>query len=290
MLMKRIFPESELIINADGSCFHLHVRPEQLAERIVLVSDPASVDLVAAHFDSKECEVESREFRTITGTYSGKRITCLSYGFGSENIDIVLNELDTLANIDYSTREEKDEHQILTMVNIGISEGIQSKIKPGTIIASKKNIGLDGLLNYYAGRNIVCDLQLEKSFTDYMQWNPIKGSPYVVTTEEKLLNQIAQDDFFCGYTVSSIGFYAPQGRGLRHSLDDDNFREKLASFEYEGCHICNIDMESASITGLAALLGHRAISCCIVDDVKQNSLLGENNSFKELVRIVLDRI
>ena len=290
MLMKRIFPESELIINADGSCFHLHVRPEQLAERIVLVSDPASVDLVAEHFDSKECEVESREFHTITGTYRGKRITCLSYGFGSENIDIVLNELDTLANIDYSTREEKDEHQILTMVNIGISEGIQSKIKPGTIIASKKNIGLDGLLNYYAGRNNVCDLQLEKSFTDYMQWNPIKGSPYVVTTEEKLLNQIAQDDFICGYTVSSIGFYAPQGRGLRHSLDDDNFREKLASFEYEGCHICNIDMESASITGLAALLGHRAISCCIVDDVKQNSLLGENNSFKELVRIILDRL
>lgn len=290
MLMKRIFPESELIINADGSCFHLHVRPEQLAERIVLVSDPASVDLVAEHFDSKECEVESREFHTITGTYRGKRITCLSYGFGSENIDIVLNELDTLANIDYSTREEKDEHQILTMVNIGISEGIQSKIKPGTIIASKRNIGLDGLLNYYAGRNNVCDLQLEKSFTDYMQWNPIKGSPYVVTTEEKLLNQIAQDDFICGYTVSSIGFYAPQGRGLRHSLDDDNFREKLASFEYEGCHICNIDMESASITGLAALLGHRAISCCIVDDARQNSLLGENNSFKELVRIVLDRI
>jgi uridine phosphorylase len=288
--MKRIFPESELIINADGSCFHLHVRPEQLAERIVLVSDPASVDLVAAHFDSKECEVESREFRTITGTYSGKRITCLSYGFGSENIDIVLNELDTLANIDYSTREEKDEHQILTMVNIGISEGIQSKIKPGTIIASKKNIGLDGLLNYYAGRNIVCDLQLEKSFTDYMQWNPIKGSPYVVTTEEKLLNQIAQDDFICGYTVSSIGFYAPQGRGLRHSLDDDNFREKLASFEYEGCHICNIDMESASITGLASLLGHRAVSCCIVDEAKQISLLKENKSFNSLIRLVLERI
>lgn len=290
MLMKRIFPESELIINADGSCFHLHVRPEQLAERIVLVSDPASVDFVAAHFDSKECEVESREFRTITGTYSGKRITCLSYGFGSENIDIVLNELDTLANIDYSTREEKDEHQILTMVNIGISEGIQSKIKPGTIIASKKNIGLDGLLNYYAGRNNVCDLQLEKSFTDYMQWNPIKGSPYVVTTEEKLLNQIAQDDFICGYTVSSIGFYAPQGRGLRHSLDDDNFREKLASFEYEGCHICNIDMESASITGLASLLGHRAVSCCIVDEAKQISLLKENKSFNSLIRLVLERI
>ena len=221
-----------MIINADGSCFHLHVRPEQLAERIVLVSDPASVDLVAAHFDSKECEIESREFRTITGTYSGKRITCLSYGFGSENIDIVLNELDTLANIDYSTREEKDEHKVLTLVNIGISEGVQPEIKPGTIIASKKNIGLDGLLNYYAGRNNVCDLQLENSFTDYMQWNPIKGSPYVVTTEDQLLSQIAQDDLVCGYTVSSIGFYAPQGRGLRHHLEDEHFKEKQSYLQY----------------------------------------------------------
>jgi uridine phosphorylase len=288
--MKRIFPESELIINGDGSCFHLHVRPEQLAERIILVSDPASVDLVAARFDSKEYEIESREFHTITGKYCGKRITCLSYGFGSENIDIVLNELDTLVNIDYCTREEKSEHKVLTMVNIGISEGVQPQIKSGTIIASKKVIGLDGLLNYYAGRNKVCDLQLEKSFTDYMQWNPVKGAPYVVTTEEKLLNQIAQDSFVCGYTVSCIGFYAPQGRGLRHTLEDDNFIEKFASFEYEGCHIYNIDMESASITGLASLLGHRAISCCIVDDAKQNSLLSENNSFKELIRIVLDRI
>jgi len=290
MYMKHIFPESELIINADGSCFHLHVRPEQLAERIVLVSDPASVDLVVAHFDSKECEIESREFRTITGTYSGKRITCLSYGFGSENIDIVLNELDTLANIDYSTREEKDEHKVLTLVNIGISEGVQPEIKPGTIIASKKNIGLDGLLNYYAGRNNVCDLQLENSFTDYMQWNPIKGSPYVVTTEDQLLSQIAQDDLVCGYTVSCIGFYAPQGRGLRHHLEDNHFKEKLASFEYEGGHICNIDMESASITGLASLLGHRAVSCCIVDEVRRISNLSECVSFNSLINLVLNRI
>lgn len=290
MHMKRIFPESELIINGDGSCFHLHVRPEQLADRIVLVSDPASVDLVATHFESMECKVESREFRTITGTYKGKRITCLSYGFGSENMDIVINELDTLANIDYQTREEKDEHRVLTMVNIGISEGVQSQISPGTIIASRKTIGFDGLLNYYAGRNIICDLQLEKSFTDYMQWSPVKGSPYVVTTEDALLKQIAKDDLVVGYTVSCIGFYAPQGRGLRLPLEDIHFKEKLASFDYKGNRICNIDMESASITGLALLLGHRAVSCCLVDDAKQVSNLSNSKSFSKLIQLVLDRL
>lgn len=290
MLMKRVFPESELIINGDGSCFHLHVRPEQLADRIVLVSDPASVDLVAAHFESNECTVESREFRTITGTYKGKRITCLSYGFGSENMDIVINELDTLANIDYQTREEKDEHRVLTMINIGVSEGVQSQIDPGTIIASMKNIGFDGLLNFYAGRNDICDLELEKAFTDYMQWNPVKGSPYVVTTEDALLKQIAKDDLVVGLTVSCIGFYAPQGRGLRLPLEDIHFKEKLASFEYEGNRICNIDMESASITGLASLLGHRAVSCCIVDEAKQISTLKENKTFNSLIQLVLDRI
>ena len=288
--MKRIFPESELIINADGSCFHLHVRPEQLADRIILVSDPASVDLVAGHFESKECKVESREFCTITGTYKEKRITCLSYGFGSENMDIVINELDTLANIDYQTREEKDKHRVLTMVNIGVSEGVQSQIAPGTIIASKKNIGFDGLLNFYARRNDICDLQLEKAFTDYMQWNSIKGSPYVVTTEGTLLNQIAKDDLIIGNTVSCIGFYAPQGRGLRHPLEDIHFKEKLASFVYDGNRICNIDMESASIIGLASLLGHRAMSCCIVDEAKQISTLRENNAFNSLIHLVLDRI
>lgn len=288
--MKKTFPESELIINADGSCFHLHVCPGQLADRVILVSDPASVDLVASHFDKKECEVESREFRTITGTFKDKRITCLSYGFGSENIDIVLNELDTLANIDYNTREEKDNHQVLTMINIGVSERVQSQIAQGTIIASKKNIGFDGLLNFYAGRNDICDLQLEKCFTDYIQWNPVKGSPYVVSTEDDLLKQIAKDDLMVGYTVSCIGFYTPQGRGLRLPLEDIHLKEKLASFEYEGNRICNIDMESASITGLSSLLGHRAISCCIVDEAKQISFLNKNKSFQSLIQLVLDRI
>ncbi len=288
--MRRKFPESELIINADGSCFHLHLLPEQLADNIILVSDPASVEMVASHFESKECEVENREFHTTTGLYKGKRITCLSYGFGSENMDIVINELDTLANIDYHAREEKESHRVLTIVNIGISEGVQEKILKGTIIASKKSIGLDGLLNFYSGRNKVCDLQLEKSFVGHMQWNPVKGSPYVVTTEDDLFKQIAHDDMICGFTVSCIGFYTPQGRGLRLPLEDNTFKEKLASFEYEGDHICNIDMESASIIGLASLLGHRAMSCCVVDDAKQLSLLENNKSFKSLIQFVLDRL
>ena len=188
--MKHIFPESELIINADGSCFHLHVRPEQLAERIVLVSDPASVDLVAAHFDSKECEIESREFRTITGTYSGKRITCLSYGFGSENIDIVLNELDTLANIDYSTREEKDEHKVLTLVNIGISEGVQPEIKPGTIIASKKNIGYNIVpRNYFTYRHMSDDLIFHFNINTICDYGIVSTLYPVFTTTSEIDSQ-----------------------------------------------------------------------------------------------------
>jgi len=288
--MKRKFPESELIINADGSCFHLHLCPEQLADRVILVSDPASVNLVASFFDTKECEIGSREFHTITGSYKGKRITCLSYGFGSENIDIVINELDTLANIDYNTREEKECHCTLTIVNIGISEGVQPQIESGTIIASIKAIGFDGLLNYYAGRNNVCDLNFEKCFTNPLQWNPIKGSPYVVTTDNDLLNQIAQDDITHGYTVSCIGFYVPQGRGLRHQLEDSNLKEHLASFEYEGEHICNIDMETASIIGLSSLLGHKAVSCSVIDDINQKTLLGDNKAFNSLIQLVLERI
>ena len=288
--MKRKFPESELIINADGSCFHLHIRPEQLAERIILVSDPATVNIVASYFEVKECDIESREFHSITGTYKDKRITCLSYGFGSENIDIVLNELDTLANVDYKTREEKQEHVVLTIVNVGISEGIQETIKPGSIIASIKSIGLDGLLNFYAGREKICDNQMEKSFTEYMQWNPQKGSPYVVTADEGLMKQIAKEDIICGYTVSCIGFYSPQGRGLRLPLEDVHLKEKLASFKYEGNQILNIDMETASISGMASLLGHKALSCSIVTEPSQSMNITQMNSFSSLIQSVLDRI
>ena len=288
--MKRKYPDSELIINADGSCFHLHIRPEQLAERIILVSDPATVTLVGSFFEVKECDIESREFHSITGTYKDKRITCLSYGFGSENIDIVLNELDTLANVDYKTREEKEKHVVLTLVNIGISEGIQDSIKSGSIIVSTKGVGLDGLLNFYADRNKVCDHLMEKAFTEHMKWNPIKGSPYVVTADKKLMKQFTKESIICGYTVSCIGYYSPQGRGLRLPLEDAYLKEKLASFKYDETHILNIDMESASILGMASLLGHRALSCSIVTEPSQSMHITPKDPFFSLIQLVLDRI
>jgi len=289
---KRIFPESELIINPDGSCFHLHLKPEQLADRVILVGDPARVNTVAAHFDSRECEVASREFHTITGTYHGKRITCQSHGIGCDNIDIVVNELDTLANIDYQTRTERDEHRTLTMVRIGTCGGLQPFTPTGTFVASVKSIGFDGLLNYYAGRNVVCDIPMERAFTSHMQWDAIKGAPYVAVADEALVEQIAQGDMVRGYTVSCGGFYGPQGRQLRADIADPLQNEKIESFEYEGMSICNFEMESSALAGLASLLGHRAMTCCMViaNRYAQKMDTEYKNSIDTLITKVLDRI
>ena len=202
----KIFPPSELIINADGSAFHLHLRPEQLADRVILVGDPGRVTTVAEHFSERECEVSSREFHSITGTYEGKRITVLSTGIGCDNIDIVMTELDALANIDFNTRTEKPTHRTLTIVRIGTCGGLQPFTPTGAFIASVKSIGFDGLLNYYAGRNEVCDLQMEVAFKQHMNWNPLKGAPYVAIADPKLIEQIAQDDMVRGYTIACGGF------------------------------------------------------------------------------------
>ena len=271
---KRTFPASELIINNDGSCFHLHLKPEQLADRVILVGDPARVDTVAAHFDSKECEVSSREFHTIT------------------NIDIVVNELDTLANIDYQTREERDEHRTLTMVRIGTCGGLQPFTPTGSFIASVKSIGFDGLLNFYAGRNVVCDIDMERAFCEHMQWDPIKGAPYVSIADEELINQIAQDDMVRGYTVSCGGFYGPQGRILRADLADPQQNEKIEAFEYEGMKVCNFEMESSAVAGLASILGHRAMTCCMVIANRYTTEMNTEykNSIDTLIEKVLERI
>ena len=292
MKNKRFFPESELIINADGSCFHLHLRPEQMADRIILVGDPARVDAVAAHFDSRECEVSSREFHTITGTYKGKRITCQSHGIGCDNIDIVVNELDTLANIDYTTRQEREEHRTLTLVRIGTCGGLQPETPTGSFVASVKSIGFDGLLNYYADRDKVCDLQLEEAFKQHMQWDPKKGSPYVAVADPELTNQIAQDDMVRGYTISCGGFYGPQGRVLRADIADPHQNEKIETFEYEGMKVCNFEMESSAVAGMASLLGHRATTCCMViaNRYAQKMNTEYKNSIDTLIEKVLDRI
>ena len=286
------FPESELIINADGSCFHLHLKPEQLADRVILVGDPARVNTVAAHFDSIECEVQSREFHTITGNYKGKRITCQSHGIGCDNIDIVMNELDTLANIDYETRTEKPEHRTLTCVRIGTCGGLQPFTPTGSFVASVKSIGFDGLLNFYADRNKVCDLELEEAFKEHMQWNPIKGAPYVSIADADLIEQIAQDDMVRGYTISCGGFYGPQGRVLRAEIADPDQNQKVESFAYNDLKICNFEMESSALAGLASLLGHRAMTCCMVIANRYTTEMNTEykNSIDTLIQKVLDRI
>ena len=289
---KKTFAPSELIINGDGSIFHLHLTPQQIADKIMLVGDPGRVSLVASYFDEKEFEVESREFKTITGTYKGKRLTVLSTGIGCDNIDIVMNELDALANIDFETRTEKDEHRTLTLVRIGTCGGLQPNTPTGTYIASVKSIGFDGLLNFYAGRNEVCDLPLEEAFKAHMNWSPLLAAPYVINANAELIDRIAANDMVRGITIACGGFFGPQGRELRIPLADPKQNEKVESFVYQGLHITNFEMESSALAGLSALLGHKAMTCCMVIANRLAKEVNANykNSINGLIELVLDRI
>lgn len=289
---KKYFAESELIINADGSVFHLHVKPEQLADKVILVGDPGRVSLVASHFEKVECDIQSREFHTITGSYQGKRISVVSTGIGCDNIDIVMNELDALANIDFSTRHEKSPLKSLTLVRLGTCGGLQEYTPEGTYIASEKSIGFDGLLNYYAGRNEACDLEFEEAFKKHMDWNPQKGAPYVIDSDKETLNRIAGDDMVRGVTIACGGFFGPQGRELRIPLADPNQNEKIENFEFNGYRITNFEMESSALAGLAKLLGHKAMTCCMViaNRRAQKANVEYKNSIDGLIQIVLDRI
>ena len=292
--MKKYFEPSELIINDDNSVFHLHLKPEELADKVILVGDPGRVPTVAAHFEEKECDVENREFHSITGTYKGKRITVLSTGIGCDNIDIVLNELDALANIDFQTREEKDQLRSLDIVRIGTCGGLQETVPEGTFIASVKSIGFDGLLNFYGGRNDVCDLELEDAFIKHMQWtgNQCIQHPYVIDANAELTERVAGDDMVRGITVACGGFFGPQGRELRIPLADPHQNEKIMSFEHKGLKITNFEMESSAVAGLSRLLGHRAMTCCMViaNRVAHRANTGYKNTIDHLIQIVLDRI
>lgn len=286
------YPESELVINEDGSAFHLHLKPEYLADKVILVGDPARVNTVAAHFDEIEYEVASREFHTITGTYKGKRITAQSHGIGCDNIDIVMNELDALANINFKTRQDNPEHRTLTLVRIGTCGGLQSETTLGTFVASVKSIGFDGLLNYYAARNEVCDLELEKAFTKHMNWNPIKGAPYVSTSCPELIEQIAKTDMYRGITIACGGFYGPQGRQIRMKIEDPQQNEKVEAFRYGDLKIANFEMESSALAGLASILGHKAMTCCMVVANRYAKEMNTDykSSIDNLIQLVLDRI
>lgn len=292
--MKKYYAESELIINPDGSIFHLHVKPEQLADKIILVGDPGRVALVASHFDTIECEVESREFKTITGTYKDKRITVVSTGIGCDNIDIVVNELDALANIDFQTREEKEELRQLEIVRIGTCGGLQPFTPVGTFICSEKSVGFDGLLNFYEGRNAVCDLPMERALLNHLGWtgNMCAPSPYVIDADQELVERIAQKDMVRGVTVACGGFFGPQGRQLRIPLADPHQNAKIESFEYQGHRITNFEMESSALAGLSKLLGHKATTVCMViaNRVAKEANTGYVNQIDDLIQVVLDRI
>jgi Uridine phosphorylase len=289
---KRIIAPSELIINPDGSVFHLHLLPEQLTDRVVLVGDPGRVDLVASFFDSRDFEVQSREFHTIGGTYKGKPIMCLSHGIGPDNIDIVINELDALANVDFKTREVRDRKRRLTLVRIGTSGALQPELELGTPVIAEKAIGFDGVLNYYAGRNEVSDLEFEHAFCDYVGWNPLWAKPYVVNADEELVEQIGRDDMVRGNTISAVGFYGPQGRELRLPLANPDLNRHIEEFRFNGRKITNYEMESAPLQGLARLMGHRAMTVCGI--IANRMIHSANPDYKKkmplLIETVLERI
>lgn len=288
------FPESELIINPDGSIFHLHLQPEQIADKIILVGDPSRVELVAQHFENRECEVESREFRTITGRYQSKRITVISTGIGCDNIDIVVNELDALANINFTTRTQLPKFRRLDFVRLGTCGGLQPNCPEGTFIASLKSLGFDGLLNFYAGRDAACDLDFERHFLQHMGWkgNQCIAHPYCIDNNPELLEQIAQNDMVRGVTIACGGFYGPQGRRLRLPLADEQANEKIMAFEHRGLRITNFEMESSALAGLAQLMGHRAMTCCMVvaNRVAGKANPNYHNSIDTLIQLVLNRI
>lgn len=292
--MNKYFAESELIINADGSIFHLHVTPEHLADKIILVGDPGRVKLVASHFEEIEYDVESREFHTVTGTFEGKRITVISTGIGCDNIDIVMNEIDALANIDFKTRMEKETLRHLEIVRIGTCGGLLPFTPEGTFICSEISVGFDGLLNFYAGRNAVCDLPFERALLNHLGWsgNMCMPAPYVIHADEEMVERIAKDDMVRGVTVACGGFFGPQGRQLRIPLTDPKQNEKIENFEYQGHRITNFEMESSALAGLAKLMGHHATTACMVIANRRagKADTGYKNHIDDLIKLVLHRI
>lgn len=292
--MSKVFPTSQLIINEDGSAFHLHLRPEFLADKIILVGDQDRVNMVASFFDegSIECDVQSREFHTITGKYKGKRISCISTGIGTDNCDIVMNEIDTLANVDYTTREEKPVKRSLEIVRVGTCGGMQEDIPLGTFLVSQKSIGFDGVLSFYEGRDRVADLGFEQALVDFIHYPAKAARPYVVAANEELVNRIAKDDMMRGCTIAANGFYGPQGRVLRCPIAVPDINERITDFRYEGQRITNYEMEGSCIAGLSLLMGHKAMTVCCV--IAQRKIEAANTDYKprikQLVQTVLDRI
>ncbi|MBI9065683.1 MAG: nucleoside phosphorylase [Salinivirgaceae bacterium] len=288
--MRRI-PESELIINSDGSIFHLHLKPGEIADTIILVGDQDRVEVVSSFFDKIEVKKQNREFITHTGYFNGKRITVTSTGIGTDNIDIVVNELDALVNIDLETRLEKTKKKVLNFVRIGTSGALQGDIPVDTPVASKMAIGFDGLLNYYANRNNVTNNDMEEAFKKHLTWNKQLTAPYFVPGSDNLLQKVAHD-MRQGLTISAPGFYGPQGRVLRLPIQDADINDKITAFDYEGLNITNYEMECSAIYGLSALLGHNALTVCniIANRIRKEYSQDYKTSVKSLILTVLERL
>ena len=287
----RTIPASELIINDDGSIFHLHLKPEQLADKVILVGDPGRVTMVASHFDSIECEVSSREFHTITGMYKGKRLSCVSHGIGTDNIDIVVTELDALKNIDFATRQVKEHLQSLTLVRVGTSGGLQDISPVGSYVVAKYAMGFDGLLNYYHVPEGMMRDDIEQAFCEHVGWSKRLPAPYVAASDEKLIEQIGHD-MVKGITIAAPGFYGPQGRYVRARPAFPDLNEKITSFRFGEMMITNFEMESSALAGLGKLLGHKAMTVCAIIAGRVSKTMNTNykGSIEGLIQIVLDRI
>lgn len=283
---------SELILNPDGSVFHLHLKPENISDQIILVGDPARVDTIATNFSKIEFSTQNREFKTVTGWYNNKKITLVSTGIGTDNIDIVVNELDALANIDLVKREIKPKHRELKIVRIGTSGGLQTDLPVNSFVVSQKSIGFDGLLNFYAGRNKVTDLEFEKAFKEYTGWDASLPSPYVTDASKELISKFDNEHFKKGVTISAPGFYGPQGRELRIPLAFPQLNEKIETFSYKDLRITNFEMECSAIYGLSKLLGHQALTVCLIIANRVSLTANENyrDEMKRLIKLVLDTL
>ena len=284
-------PESELIINGDGSIFHIHLKPEELADKVILVGDPGRVDMVGEFFEEKEFRHASREFVSITGKYKGERMTVLSTGIGTDNIDIVLTELDALANVDFTTREVKPEHRTLTILRIGTCGAVQPDIPVGSFIFSEISVGCDGLMNWYSDRDKISILEMEKAFVEHTGWDKHLCSPYFVKAGEKLINAF-QDCTVKGVTISAQGFSGPQGRIVRLPLAMPDMLERFESFRFGEYRITNFEMESSAVAGLSAHLGHQAgtVCCAIANRHLQNSNPDYKPQVRRLVELALDKM
>ncbi len=289
--MKRIIPPDQFPVNNDNSVFHLHITPDQLADRVLLVGDPSRTAAIAAYFDTIELDQQNREFRVITGMYKGKRITALSHGIGCDNIDIVVTELDALVNVDLKTRTVNDSLRQLTLVRIGTSGGLQAFCPIGSYVVSELSMGMDGLMYFYEQGESVCNSELSSRFVEHTQWNSRLAKPYFVQANSELVDRIGFD-MIKGITCSASGFYGPQGRYVRLPLADSRQNAFLESFEYQGRKICNYEMESAALSGLSAMMGHKAMTVCLIIAGRYSGNMNTNyqSSLDDLIVKVLDRI